>query len=320
MKNLILIICLLSTIACDFAGFVHEQVDDNCKEEPIHLNICVLGNSYSNDSFSYVPFILKEYGITCNIHIYYRGSGSLHDLHIQWNDAAEYGIADLDGKEHIRLHFSIDTRTQTKWSRESRLSANDILSLEKWDIVSLQQGGNRAKDKSSYYPYLSEVITKIDSVCNYDYNLAWFMAYNSARDNDDIKSIETQKFIIEATGFDMVFPVATAVFTAQQSPILSKLGESVYNNLYSADNIHLQEGLPCYLAALTIVQSIIDRYLPGESVIGDTIRPSQEWIQQINGITPDGESIGVSEDNCDLAQRIAILANMNKYLIINNYI
>ena len=67
----------------------------------------VLGNSYSNDSFSYVPFILMEYGVTSCIHIYYRGSLSLHDLDEQWEDDSEYGLADLDKGKHNRFHFPI---------------------------------------------------------------------------------------------------------------------------------------------------------------------------------------------------------------------
>ena len=39
------------------------------REQLNHINICVLGNSYSNDAYSYLPFILLDYGITSNIHI-----------------------------------------------------------------------------------------------------------------------------------------------------------------------------------------------------------------------------------------------------------
>ena len=183
----------------------------------------------------------------------------------------------------------------------------------------MQQGGNRAKDLDSYNPYLTEIISKIDSMCNYSYSLAWFMAYNGATENDNEGSINTQKIIYEAAKFDMVFPVATAVFIAQERNELNILGDSTYKNMYYSDNIHLQEGLPCYLASLAIVQALLDKYLPGTSVFGNQVRPTQEWIEHINAITPNGRSIGVTEDNCCLAQKIAIIANLFNFSIYSDF-
>lgn len=292
-----------------------ESVEERNKEYP-HINICVLGNSYSNDAFSYVPFILKEHGITCKIHIYYRGSLSLHDLDEQWEDDSQYGIADLDGKKHIRLHFSIDTRKQERWHEEAIMGAREIVAMEKWDIISIQQGGNRAKKEKTYYPYLQQVIDKIRLECDYAFSLTWFMAYNSGSDNANEESIQTQQLILERFPFDLILPVATAIFSCQENEILSELGDSKYKRMYADDNVHLQEGLPCYIAALTVAQSIMDAMGLDESVLGDRIRPTQEWISSINGITQNGESIGVTEENCALAQRAAIQANLHPFEII----
>ena len=282
-----------------------------------HISICVLGNSYSNDSFSYVPFILKEYGITCKIEIYYRGSLSLHDLDEQWLDDDKYGKADKDGKDHIRLHYCIDTRKDKKWRLLRNQSAEEIVSADDWDIVSIQQGGRRCRFEETYYPYLDNIINKIDDSCvNQKYKLAWFMAYNEGRDNANWESLEVQEKIIDEFPFDLVFPVATAVFCCQETEPLSELGDSEYKKMYAPDNEHLQEGLPCYVAALTIVQALFDFYSYGLNVLGDMVRPTQEWITSINGITPNGQSIGVTEENCVLAQRAAIQANLHPFEII----
>lgn len=282
-----------------------------------HISICVLGNSYSNDSFSYVPFILKEYGITCKIEIYYRGSLSLHDLDEQWLDDDKTGKADIDGKNHTRLHYCIDTRKDKKWKLLNNQSAMEIVSTEDWDIISIQQGGRRCQFEETYYPYLENVIKKIDASCvNHEYKLTWFMAYNEGRDNANKESVETQKKIVEAFPFELVLPVATAIFSCQENDTLSELGDSKYKRMYAADNVHLQEGLPCYVASLTVAQSIMDYLEIGKTVVGNTIRPTQDWISSIGGITPDGESIGVTEENCALAQRAAIQANRHPFEII----
>lgn len=280
-----------------------------------HVNICVLGNSYSNDAFSYVPFILKEYGYTCKIEIYYRGSMSLHDLDSQWYDDSKYGIADLDGKDHIRLHFSIDTRTQTRWQIEPVMNAQTVVSSQKWDVISIQQGGSRARFKETYTPYLQNVIRRINAAHPKSYKLAWFMAYNPASDNANQESLDTQKQICDENPFDIVMPVAAAVFSCQAHETLSKIGGSKYKRMYASDNVHLQEGLPCYVAALTIAETIMQEHFGYGTVLGNKIRPTDEWINSINGITPNGNSVGVTEDNCELAQRAAINAHNNKFEI-----
>ena len=309
--NLIYIFALVILTSCDKEAF---GVEDTPTIEK-HVNICVLGNSYSNDAFSYVPFILKEYGITCKIEIYYRGSMSLHDLDEQWYDDSQYGTADLDGKNHIRLHYSIDTRTQTKWQKLPVVNAQTVVKLQKWDIISLQQRSNETRYIETYTPYLQNVINRINAAHPEPYKLAWFMAYNRAPDNANQENLDTQKQICSEYPFDMVIPVATAVFSCQEHEMLAELGDSKYKRMYASDNVHLQEGLPCYVAALTVAETIMQEYFGEGSVIGNKIRPTDEWIKSVNGITPNGNSTGVTEENCGLAQRAAVNAYNNKFEI-----
>lgn len=316
-----LLIALVSLLSCkkldmDIDLHIDSHVNDVKKDSMVHVNICVLGNSYSNDSFSYVPFILMEYGVTSNIHIYYRGSLSLHDLDEQWEDDSEFGLADIDGGKHNRFHFSIDTRERRYWRKEQIMSAKDIVEMEDWDIITVQQGGNRCKKEETYYPYLQNVIDKIDVSRGDSCSLAWFMAYNGAKDNKNEESIQVQEKITREFPFNFVMPVATAIFSCQENETLSLLGDSQYHRMYASDNVHLQEGLPCYIAALTVAQSILNALGIEKSIEGDAIRPTQEWISSINGITQNGQSIGVTEENCALAQRAAIQANEHPFEII----
>lgn len=315
--------CLWLTMSVCMASCTRDEMEIRVsvksmkQPEPLaHVNICVLGNSYSNDSFSYVPFILRQYGVTSCIHIYYRGSLSLHDLDEQWEDDSKYGLADLDGGKHNRLHFSIDTRYRNYWRKDTIMSAKDVVKMEKWDIITIQQGGNRCKVEDSYYPYLQNVIDRISSTCSNPYSLAWFMAYNGAKDNMNEESIRMQEKIVNEFPFDFVIPVATAIFSCQENEELAMLGDSKYHRMYASDNVHLQEGLPCYIAALTVSQAILDALGMEKSIEGDMIRPTQDWITSINGITQNGKSIGVTEENCALAQRAAIQANLHPFEII----
>lgn len=278
---------------------------DEIEEEYAHLNICVLGNSFSDDSFNYVPFILKQYGITCCIHIYCRPNGTLQFLDSEW-DTGNIGA----------LHFYIDTRVDKKWRSTPTMKASEVLEQEQWDIISLQQYSLHVRKEQTYDPFLSNILAKIKEQCTYPMKIAWFMAYNRANDDDNEVNLSVQHKIIDKHSFDLVFPVSTAIFNCQANEELSKIGESEYGKFYCNDNIHIQQGLPSYTAALAIVEALLREIRPAKTVLGDKIRPTQEWIQSIGAITPHGKSVGIDEINCMLVQKAAINAN-DSYFVIN---
>lgn len=293
------IIINLITSSCCKSVFENEQLIVSP-----HISICVLGNSYSNDSFCYVPFILKKYGITCSIHIYSRPNGSLQNLYTEWSDANK-----------SVTHYYTDTRIDKKWRKTTGMSAKDILTIERWDIVSIQQYSKQVKKESLYTPYLDNILDSIATICTYPTKIAWFMAYNRANDNNAIDNLKAQKVVVEEHDFNIVFPVATTLFNCQTNDGLAQIGDSEYGKLYSADNIHLQDGLPRYAASLTIIEALLREYAPDYSVLGDNTRPYQRWIMEIGGISPRGESVGINEYNCYLVQQAAIKANNNPFEI-----
>ena len=291
----------------------------------IHLDICILGNSYSADAWRYVPRMLLDYGITCNIDFYYRGSGSLHDLDEQWLSDSAKDISYEDGREHSRFHFAVDSREiqiPWKWKVRTIMSAHDIVALRHWDIITLQQRGNGgySADIQYYEPYLQNVLKKIYAICNYPVNLWWFNSYNGVNDDGatmNAASMSVQGQVYHSYPFDDVIPAGTAVFNARLNSTLSALGDSTGHKLMAEDNIHLQEGLPCYITALTVVQAILDKYKPGATVFGNTFRATAANIEDCGmDVTANGESTGVTDDNCYLAQKAAIVARNSPFTII----
>ena len=87
------------------------RIADNRK----HIKVCLLGNSYTADGWRYVPTMLLQYGITMESFFYYRGSGSLYDLDTQWTDTGSTGISDLDGGQHARITFYVNSENDPVW-------------------------------------------------------------------------------------------------------------------------------------------------------------------------------------------------------------
>lgn len=286
-----------------------------------HIKVCLLGNSYTADAWRYVPKMLMQYGITMESFFYYRGQGSLYDLDTQWTDTSPTGESDYDHAQHSRITFYVNSENDPLW-REwgSVLSAADIVGRRKWDIICLQQGGNRCKDIDSYSPSLQNIIDKIAAICNYPYSLWWFMAYNGATQNTtagaNAESLQTQETIVESYPFMDFIPVAAAVFSAQDNATLGALGASSYHRMYASDDVHLQEGLPCYVAACTVIQKLLSVFRPGKSVLQDQFRATAEAIANLGmSQTANGSSTGVTDANCYLAQKAAIIANKKPFTI-----
>lgn len=291
-------------------------------ENKKHIKVCLLGNSYTADGWRYVPTMLLQYGITMESFFYYRGSGSLYDLDTQWTDTGSTGISDLDGGQHSRITFYVNSENDPVWREWGTvLSAADIVGRRKWDIITLQQGGNRCKDIESYSPSLQNIIDKIAAICDYPYALWWYMAYNGSSQNAiegaNQESLDTQKTIIKSYPFSDFIPAAAAVFNAQQNETLAVLGGSQYNHMYASDNVHMQEGLPCYVVACAIVQKLLNVFRPGLSVLQDKFRAVSESIDDLGMTqTANGGSTGVNDENCYLAQKAAIVANNSPFEII----
>ena len=284
---------------------------NNRTTENKHLNICIFGNSYSADSWAYVPFILRKYGITCNIHFYYRGSGSVDRLVAEWEDRSATGLDDF-GRSHVRRYTHIDTRYEYAWETvKTGISAKDVLEMvndnpnfDSWDLIVLNAGsrsqsftvapGNGDPRKGAE-PYLRQAIDLINASYNGRYHLAWFEDYTSfdgyagdatmgypaitPEEMDNrvgvLKSTET---IIGAEPFDLIIPAGSAVFNARTNASLASTALSVTGNLWCSDKIHLQAGIPNYIANCTVVQSIFNKFYPHLSILGENTRITDELI------------------------------------------
>lgn len=310
---------------------VNKENIESLKER--HLKICLLGNSYTTDCWRYVPFMLLNYGITCEIYLYYRGSGSLNDLNSQWEDYDRTGIAESDGNEHTRFCAYIDSRKNAKWQNYptetvdnvtvNTMCAKDIVevgnSIGGWDLVTLQQASvytdvDPDNDTNGRYEHLTDIIDYIQEHCDYPFNLAWFQSYTRAsHDSATIRtnSLANQEKLFEEYLFAMVIPVATAVFSARGNETLAALGDSDEHNLWADDDTHLQDGLPCYIGSLVVLQSLFNYFNIGKSVLNDTFRATADNVGSGEiGLdsTAQFPCVGITDANCRLAQKAAVLA------------
>lgn len=279
-----------------------------------HLRILVFGNSYSCDSWSYVPFILKNYGFTCEIYHWHRGAMSLWDLYEEWDDSSTTGSQRETGGTGLAkgLHY-INTKTNTAWSRKTLITPKACLELGGWDMISLQQASFSTIDYSLFEPYLTNIITYIRQSFAQPYVLGWSGMYTRQTSDDPAANLVALETCIKTHPFTLLMPIGTAVFNARTNSTLKATSDS--GEMWASDNIHLQEGIPCYLASLTIVQSLLNHFFNKVSVLGDILVPNADTIATFNHPEEHGEPLNVNDETRFLAQKAAIQAVKYPYEI-----
>lgn len=328
-KYLLLIICtfFLLTMGITSCGSEKKKYNRIQYEHRTSKNIIRLlsiGNSYSQDALAYVPFIMQNMEVDADIliGILMQSSSSLK-MHVDnfEKDTAAYTFFLYNGG--------------SSWKNYGHKTIQWALDNCNWDIVTLQQSSQTAYTWSSYQPWCNKLINYVRGYVNYPIKFVWYQpmarpaSSNSGTNWSDGIIIEHYKEtaenshrIMTETICEAVVPVGTAIQNARTIPALKVLGDYASNPLNTSgkgyltckDGVHLQEGLPCQIAAYTFVQVLLDVYgIKENSIIGETTRVTSEWARGKSIPGPNGDYIGSTDENCRIAQECAIMAVKNPY-------
>lgn len=288
------------------------------------LNILVFGNSFSQDSFAYLPPVLNEiltdyeikYGVA------YKSSASLSD-HVAWyNDETLYtwfNLWDVNANKWKRIANGINGKKLT-----------DIMAMEQWDIIYIQPTGSSQSDaviESEIITPGRQLLRILQSLSGGPFTLMvgqWL----ATSDGTFVNLCDGMQKTKQRLGIYDYIPIGTAMENARTNETLKALGDdndgTGYGMLY--DN-HMQSGLPALIATYTIALKILD--FVGESrrgIYGSTFEPTTDNCITIGayydtGMDGDhkpmthGASVGVTAENIRAAQEIAVLAVNNPTVI-----
>ena len=274
-------------------------------EAKTEINILVIGNSYSYDSFSYVPYIVRQNlpNVKLNMAILYQGGCSLQEHLANLNNDTPYA-----GYAH---YYS----NENKWTVASNsVSMEDALGMKNWDIITFQQNSANSRDYSTY-SYLGDLIGGIYGIIDYPIKIGWVMTPAWADGYSSLVGTSAQMYadivdcvenLIKDYPVEVVFPYGTAIQNARGTSLdsLGTFGHLTY------DGTHLAEGIPCLVAAyanfLEIVKQSGNDY---RSIFGEQTRTNSTWISGQNIPGQHGSPVGVTDANCLIAQKCAIMAS-----------
>lgn len=284
------------------------------------VRLLSIGNSYSDDALSYVPFILQNMGaeVDIQIGILMQSSASM-DTHVSnWeNETAAYSFRLYDGGSSWK---QLSGTNSIQWALDNYT----------WDIITMQQSSQGAYMWATYQPAVNKLANYIGAYVDYAVKFVWYQPQarpaqtNSGANWPDETITEhyegtalASEKILNETVCEFVVPVGTAIQNARTIAPLKAMGAYADNTqntsglgyLTPNDGVHLQEGLPCQIAAYTFVLALLKLYgMEYMSIIGETTRATAEWAADKNIPSPHGDYVGATDANCLIGQQCAIMA------------
>ena len=302
------------------------------------FNILVLGNSFSQDSFAYLPPVLNEAlpEYVVNYGVAYTSSTSIQDHINYYNNETKYtSYREWSYKAGAwKLYTS-----SGDYDRGKTLA--DIMALRNWDIIYVQPASRVAGDDTHtaawyvqnriIYPG-RKLLEILKSLSNKPF--AYLMGEWLATDSDGDHGVEVFGLLADALeltenslGIDGVIPIGAAFQNARSNTTLQALGDATIHNMLCTDGQHMQSGIPALLATYTIANYILRLMGMKRSIHGSSFVPTdanciaiKAWkANDANPKMTHGSSVGVADEsitaNMNAAQEIAIMAVRKPYEI-----
>lgn len=282
-----------------------------------NLNILVLGNSFSQDSFAYLPPVLNEllpeYQITYGVA--YSGSAGVQDHVDMYNEGTAY------------TWFNIWKPGSTMWTRyaggggANEKTLADIVEMAQWDIIYTQPNGYLDDIVENAVVPGRKLLRLLNTIIDRQFV---FMMGQWLTANEYVPDMaQAMNTIKTSLGVNHIVPIGTGIANARTNETLNALGE---NGRMLYDGNHQQSGIPALISTYVLANFILRMLgFSNRSVYNSSFVPTTENCIAINAykeegmVTPlpmtHGESVGVTTANIRAAQEIAALAVNNPFVI-----
>ena len=281
------------------------------------LKILHIGNSFTNNSTSYLSSMVKAAGIDTNDMCLYkciRGSGTFQLFLKCWNDkdTRGYSISKVVGG----ITLPVASSAIPYDGSNIRKAFTDC----KWDIIIIQQVSSYSHkysvwNKEHVGGHLQEFINLIRTYqpqAAIGVNLV-HASYKLGNNTDSLFHLiadSYHQFCIDY-GVDFVIPYGTAVQNIRQSSV----NNTQYGFSNPDDQHHLANGVGQYVANATYFETLIaPRY--GVSILGNQFRVGIGNTLKAR-YNDSAELVPVTDKNVYLCQKAAILAVRDKFNINN---
>lgn len=241
------IICLLLAFLVICSSFPVSLGENTDQSSPIR--VLAIGNSFTHDTFEYLPQIAEAAGYNMEFGVLYIGGSQL-------SQHADNAKNDLPNYEYGYTQNG-------KWIRINGYTIRQALETESWDYVSLQQQAVLAGIPESLndIPFLMDYIRSYCPEVKFIWNMTW--SYTDAANDFNVR----QYFTNHTTHYQAIVKTAQEkILTNPDIVILSPTGTAIENARTSdlgkrqatlfRDNIHLSMYWGRYIAGMTFFSAL----------------------------------------------------------------
>lgn len=278
------------------------------------LKVLFIGNSYTQDCVSYLPFLFKKHSgaeLVCGIA--YHGGASISDYKSYFDNAS------------TAVTYFRCSSNDTAWGNgASSKTIQEILAAEDWDVITVQQASMDQGDWSTFSdlnPLINNIVDYMRTTHEKAVKVGWLMPQLRlvSPDTRPIPTYADQQACVQnvltTTPVDFVIPCGTAIETARTTS-LDELGATANKGLVADSGGHLEDGVPCLLTAYVALLKILSLMgVETKGILGETTRPDSTWVDEHNIPASSSAVTEVTEGDCLLAQKCAVAAIKNPYQI-----
>ena len=284
------------------------QEEQKRKLEASYCNILLVGNSYTQDEFGYVPALLKEFfpSLRFRIGLLYTGGASLQ---LHYNNLVNTG--------NTYHSYSEYTSESTRWEQKSGVRLSDVITKYPWKIVTFQQCSELQDSYDSMQPYIKALMDGYTQKIGAQPVFLYVFPHVRGARNVKVaqgagttagqfgRYVPIVQNVMNAFPFMAFIPNAIAIENARKTS-LNAMGNG---GDMTSDSTHLQDGLPCLVAnycSFLKLLPFIGNY--SADLTRSRILPTAAWIASQNVPGADNLSVGVTEANRLLAVKCAVKA------------
>ena len=268
--------------------------------DPVRVRVLSIGNSFSRDAFSYVPFLMEEMVPAAEVEfgILYIGGCSLerHRRNLESGEPA--------------YEFDFYRTGQQHWTLERQVSLQQGVERLPWDIIILQQQSAASRYYETYQPHLDILLDYLRRA-RPQATFAWLMtqAYgtgykplgNMSMDEMWARVNAASQRALDETAIQLMIPAGTGIQNARYTP-LDRLGAA--GHLVN-DGFHLQEGIPPLIEGLTATAVLMRHYGVEVDVEKSRLQITPQWRRERQIPQPNGEPEQASDEDYRLARQCA---------------
>ena len=291
-----------SGVRCRLMDRSELQNESVTPEAEYSISMLFIGNSLTEDSIAYLPYILKNYypEVDFKIYMWYMPGKTLAD---HYSTFASSGTANV---------FAVAENSESWTNYKSSKTMKSVLADYKFDVVSMQEYFNY---KSSY-----EDCTDWNNCHNYivnnykgDNELKFVSLFHAPlrksgyNVNDVYKMTKTgNALILKSTASEGLIPTGMAVYNALSTD-LNNLGDI---GQLTNDGTHTQDGLPTLLQNYVVLCWIFEKLGMDRSIYGHPMRMTTDIYNRISVPVANLGSgiVQGTEVQYTLAQEVALKA------------